>query len=161
MIHPSLRPAQSTCSALTRRLLQWFPGNSNVHEGLVVRVQDNDKFPWWGCTGAVAVVPVNFSGSTARAGKVTAQSVVWPGVTAPPKLPPSICPPGKANCHAKLWGAIDPRIAYRPATRTYFLGWDNCSQGCSYRQTQLSTTKNPYDPSSWKHHGPHRQVEAT
>ena len=113
-------------------LLKWFPGNGkNVHEGLVVRVQDNDKYPWWGCTGAVAVVPVNFSGSAARAGKVTAQSVVWPGVAAPPKLPPSICPPGKANCPAKLWGAIDPRIAYRPATQTYFLGWDNCSQGCS------------------------------
>ena len=127
------------------------------------------EYPWWGAAGAIAIVPVNFStdGKTATAGHVKDTSIVWPGVAAPPTLPASICnatgQKAPSQCYAcdlrnpdnkRCWGAIDPRIAYHRATKTYHLGWDNCSQDCSYRQTQLSTTKNPYDHTSWVHHGP-------
>ena len=148
----------------------WFPSNgAGVPEGLVVRVQDNNRYPWWGAAGAVAIVPVNFStdGKTATAGHVKDSSVVWAGVAAPPALPASICnatgQKSPSQCHAcdlrnadnmRCWGAIDPRIAYHTATKTYHLSWDNCSQDCSYRQTQLSTTQNPYDHTSWQHRGP-------
>ena len=149
----------------------WFPGNgAGVQEGLVVRVQDNNKYPWWGAAGGVAIVPLNVSadGMAMELGRqLTDADICWPGVAAPTPLPTSICNatgqkapsqceacamhnPDRSNC----WGAIDPRIAYRPATKTYHLGWDNCSQDCGYRQTQHSTTTDPYSHTSWVHHGP-------
>ena len=60
----------------------WFPGNgADVPEGLVVRIQDNNRYPWWGAAGALAIVPVNFSGDgkAAAAGHVKNASIVWPG----------------------------------------------------------------------------------
>jgi len=132
----------------------YFPSNgADVPAGLVVRVQDDVQYPWWGAAGAVAIVPVNFSadGTTATAGHVKDSSIVWPGVAAPPALPASICnatgQKSPSQCHAcdlrnpdnsRCWGAIDPRIAYRPATKTYHLGWDNCSQDCSCKMVMLS-----------------------
>ena len=67
--------------------------------------------------GALAVVGVNLSAPEPHiAGVVAESSVLWAGVS-----PPS---------HVERWGAIDPRIAFRPpwANRKeglYYLTWDN------------------------------------
>eukprot|EP01046_Picozoa_sp_COSAG06_P011139 COSAG06_NODE_628_length_13649_cov_20.848930_4_plen_250_part_00 len=71
--------------------------------------------------------------------KVTAGSVVWPGVRAPK--------PDERS------GALDPRIGYRPETQTYYIAFDNGTESCAYRQTQLSTTSDPFNQSPWVHHG--------
>ena len=93
-----------------------------MQEGLVVRVQDNLKYPWWGALGAVAIVPLNVSadGMAMQVGRqLTDADIVWPGVTAPPALPASICnasgqkaPSQCSACdlrnpdNSRCWGAI-------------------------------------------------------
>jgi predicted GH43/DUF377 family glycosyl hydrolase len=79
-------------------------GGSGSRAGLVVRVQDEVLHPEWANAGAIAVVGVSLSadGRTMTPGNVTQAAVVWAGVTAP-----------TVN---EVWGAIDPRIAYYPAT---------------------------------------------
>eukprot|EP00664_Eupelagonemidae_sp_cell27_P003381 gene3381-3060_t len=89
--------------------------------------------------GAIAVVRAAMSGRALSAGDVTAAAVTWPGVAAP--------------LRTQAWGAADPRAAYRAATGTYYLTWDNCTNYCAYRQTQLSTTADPFDKAAWTHHG--------
>lgn len=118
----------------------WFPGNGNgVSEGLVVRVGAWVKHPEWTSSGALSIVACDFNTSVPTVDKVTAGSVVWPGVRAP-----------KSD---ERWGALDPRIGYRPETQTYYLAFDNGTDSCAYRQTQLSTTSDPFNQSSWVHHG--------
>ena len=68
----------------------------------------------------------------------------WPCNRTNPKNGDQLCP---------HWGAIDPRIAYHPKTQRYYLAWDNCTNYCSFRQTQLSSTLDPYDHTAWVHHG--------
>ena len=89
----------------------WFPGNgADVPEGLVVRVGAWKTHPEWTSSGALAVIPCNFTPAVPTTGKVTAEAVVWPGVRAP--------------APDERWGALDPRIGYRPETQTYYLAWD-------------------------------------
>ena len=117
----------------------WFPGNgADVSEGLVVRVGAWKAHPEWTSSGALAVVSCNFSTSVPMTGKVTADTVVWPGIRAP--------------APDERWGALDPRIGYWPETQTYYLAFDNGTDSCGYRQTQLSTSKDPFNSSSWTHH---------
>ena len=52
------------------------------------------------------------------------------------------------------WGALDPRIAYRPRTKEYYLTWDNCTFECAFRSSLLSVSKDPFDHSSWTLVGP-------
>jgi hypothetical protein len=69
--------------------------------------------------------------------------VTWSGATPPP------------HANTSRWGAVDPRIRFRPADKTYYLTWDNCTANCyPHRNTLLSTTKNPADPNGWTLHGP-------
>lgn len=104
----------------------WFPSPSpGQPDGLIVRVVECNAnhhtctgvpHPEWTNAGALVVVGANLS----AAGPPTAEVVTLAGVTwagaAPP--PPSTGP---------RWGAADPRLAYRPADRTYYLTWDNCT----------------------------------
>ena len=113
----------------------WFPANGNVSEGLVVRVQDKHFYHH-----SIAIVAANLSSSHPTTERVTPESICWPGFAPPPKN--------------SFWGPIDPRIAYRPATKLYYLSWDNATNGCAFRQTQLSTSPNPFNHTSWNHHGP-------
>ena len=117
----------------------WFPARGAVSEGLVVRLWDGAMHPEWTAAGALAVVPARLSAPPYTTGKVTNASVVWPGVAAP--------------LRSERWGAADPRIAYDPASKQYVLAWDNCTNYCSFRQTQISTSADPHDPASWTHHG--------
>ena len=112
----------------------WFPSNGDVSEGLVVRVEDKHFYHH-----SIAIVAANLSSSHPTTERVTPQSIFWPGITPPPKN--------------SFWGPIDPRIAYRQATKLYHLSWDNATNGCAFRQTQLSTSPNPFDHESWDHHG--------
>jgi predicted GH43/DUF377 family glycosyl hydrolase len=111
-------------------------------KGLVVRVQDEKKHPEWANAGAITIVSVNISkeGMLVPAA-VTEDSVVWPGIDAPKRE------------LKEVWGVIDPRIALDPLTGTYYLTWDNCTRNCVKRQTMLSTTRTPFDHSSWQLHG--------
>jgi len=93
-----------------------------VQEGLVVRVQDNLRYPRWGALGAVAIVPliVSADAMAMQVGRqLTDADIVWPGVTAPPALPASICnvsgqkaPSQCSACdlrnpdNSRCWGAI-------------------------------------------------------
>merc|ERR1712226_148540 len=101
-------------------------GGDSVDEGLVVRVMDIDKHPEWSYIGAVAIVRANFNTTVPTVEKVTEATVTWAGIPAPKK--------------EERWGAADPRIAYRPDTKTYYLAFDNCTNMCGFRQTLLSTS---------------------
>ena len=84
----------------------WFPTNGDdVPEGLVVRVGAWVTHPEWTSSGALSIVGCEFNASVPTVDKVTADSVVWPGVRAP-----------RTN---ERWGALDPRIGYRAETQTY------------------------------------------
>lgn len=65
------------------------------------------RHPEWANAVAITIVRAKLSaaGMVLTAGEVTEASVVWPGVSAPPR---------STDPH---WGAIDPRIAYRPANQ--------------------------------------------
>ena len=57
----------------------------------------------------------------------------------------------------EMWGAVDPRVTYRPYNKLYYVTWDNCTKHCwPQRITYLSTTINPYSSmeEEWKFHGP-------
>ena len=53
------------------------------------------------------------------------------------------CRPGCTCLYFRLcgWGAIDPRIRYRPKTHEYYLTWDNCTFECAFRSSMLSVSK--------------------
>ena len=131
----------------------WFP-TQDGGDGLIVRnVECSDDHhtctgvahPEWTNAGALAVVHAALSGTAApTAEPVTEGSVFWAGT------------PGPAHGGDKgLWGAADPRCAYREADKTYYLTWDNCTRNCyPHRTTLLSTTKTPFDHNSWTLHGP-------
>lgn len=127
----------------------WFPPPSSqqgLPEGLMVRLVDFVKHPEWANAGALAVVPVKFdpSNKPLLAQHVTQNMVTWAGAEKKDG------PRGQEE-----WGAVDPRIVYRPKTQQYYLTWDNCTKNCwPQRITYLSTTSNPYDPHAWTLHGP-------
>jgi predicted GH43/DUF377 family glycosyl hydrolase len=125
----------------------WFPSSQQgLPEGLMVRLVDLVQHPEWANAGALAVVPVKLDPNSKPllAQHVTQNMVTWAGA----KDGPSIV--GK-----EVWGAVDPRIVYRPKTQQYYLTWDNCTKNCwPQRITYLSTTSNPYDPHAWTLHGP-------
>jgi predicted GH43/DUF377 family glycosyl hydrolase len=118
-----------------------FPaGAGRTIGGLVVRVQDEKLHPEWANAGALAFVASSVSPrGWISAATVTAADVAFPGV-APPAA-------------GEVWGVIDPRIAYRPTTKKFYLTWDNCTKNCVSRQTMLSTSSDPFNHSSWKYHG--------
>jgi predicted GH43/DUF377 family glycosyl hydrolase len=122
----------------------WFPSQQGLPEGLMVRLVDFVQHPEWANAGALAVVPVKMdpNNKPLLAQYVTQSRVTWAGAKDGPQ--------GK-----EVWGAVDPRIVYRPKTQQYYLTWDNCTKNCwPQRITYLSTTSNPYDPHAWILHGP-------
>lgn len=139
----------------------WFPlpqHQSPISEtdGLVVRVVEcnpnhhscaNASHPQWTNAGALAVVQANLSGNLSNfvptVEHVSMEQIRWPGVQPPPQS------------NVSLWGAADPRIAFRPSNQQYYLTWDNCTQNCyPQRETLLSTTTDPFNSSAWTCHGP-------
>lgn len=121
-------------------------------DGLIVRVVEcnpdhhacpNATHPEWTNAGALTAVHATLSDDKVNAQFISESNVFWAGVSPPPRA------------NHSLWGAADPRIAYRKADSTYYLTWDNCTQNCyPTRSTLLSTTKNPFDHTSWTCHGP-------
>jgi predicted GH43/DUF377 family glycosyl hydrolase len=134
----------------------WFPTSaetSTTLDGLIVRVQEDWRSPnathrEWTDTGALAVIIANLtSGETDF---INESSIFWPGVNAPPPLTHE-CEHAHPLCS---WGAIDPRISYRPHTQEYYLTWDNCTFECASRSSMLSVSKNPFNHDSWVFVGP-------
>ena len=127
----------------------YFAG-PNGTDGLVVRVVEcnadhhpcvNQSHPEWTNAGALVVVPANLSATPPTAARVTSATVTWGGAPPPP------------HSDGPLWGAADPRLAFHNGT--YFMTWDNCTQNCyPVRITQLSTSRDPFDPLGWTWHGP-------
>ena len=118
-----------------------------------MRVQEdwrlpNATHPEWTDTGALTVVRADVKKGTAQ--HINASLVFWPGTAAPPRLG-HVCTQPRPLCG---WGAIDPRIRYRPKTRTYYLTWDNCTFQCTFRSSMLSVSKDPFNASSWTLVGP-------
>ena len=133
----------------------WFPPpeGSSAADGLVVRVVEcnpnhhscpNATHREWSNAGAITVIPAGLPLDGPLTAKyINASAVTWAGAAAPP------------HANSSRWGAADPRIAYRPADKTYYLAWDNCTQNCyPHRNTMLSTTSDPFDPDGWTFHGP-------
>lgn len=125
----------------------WFPppAGSTAADGLIVRVQEmwqlpNATHPEWTDTGALTVVPADLQAGTV--GHINQSRVFWAGTNPPPRV----------NQHE--WGAIDPRIVYRPKTAEYYLTWDNCSFECGFRSSLLSISTTPFDHDSWTLVGP-------
>jgi predicted GH43/DUF377 family glycosyl hydrolase len=81
---------------------------------------------------------------------IAAKNVFWAGVDAPPRID-HICEHPHPLCG---WGAIDPRIRYRPKTQEYYLTWDNCTFECAFRSSLLSVSKDPFNHKSWTLIGP-------
>jgi predicted GH43/DUF377 family glycosyl hydrolase len=131
----------------------WFPPpkGSSAADGLIVRVQEDcmpdcgagATHPEWSDIGAITVVAADIAAGTVN--HINQSSVFWPGTPAPRH---SDAPTRDG------WGALDPRIIYRPKTEEYFLTWDNCSFECSFRSSLLSVSKNPFDHESWTFVGP-------
>lgn len=135
----------------------WFPPpeGSAESDGLVVRVVEcspnhhkcpNATHPEWSNAGALTIVAAKLPAAgeaPLSAAHVKESMVTWGGTAAPPRS------------NTSRWGAADPRMTYRPADKTYYLTWDNCTQNCyPHRRTMLSTSKNPFDPAAWTFHGP-------
>jgi hypothetical protein len=107
----------------------WFPppAGSEAPDGLIVRVQENWRnpnatHPEWTDTGALTVIRANLQAGTAQ--YIDAGRVFWAGTSAPPHIDHDhVCEHPHPLCG---WGAIDPRIRYRPKTQEYYLTWDNC-----------------------------------
>ena len=106
----------------------WFPAppGSGASDGLIVRVQENWRsanatHPEWTDTGALTVVKADLQTGTAE--HVDEALVFWAGTSAPPRID-HLCEHPHPLCG---WGAIDPRIRYRPKTQEYYLTWDNCT----------------------------------
>jgi predicted GH43/DUF377 family glycosyl hydrolase len=130
----------------------WFPPpkGSGVADGLIVRVQENctpectpeshATHPEWADLGAVAAVTANLTAGTTE--YIDNGLVFWGGATPPP------------HSSQPQWGAIDPRVAFRPATGEYFLAWDNCTYECRERVSVLSVSKDPFNHASWELVGP-------
>lgn len=122
----------------------WFPPplGSGAADGLIVRVQENWRLPnathpEWTDTGALTAVRADTQKGTAD--HINASLVFWPGTAAPPHQDHNhICVKPHPYCS---WGAIDPRIAFRPETEEYYLTWDNCTFECAYRSSMLSISK--------------------
>ena len=124
----------------------WFPRHNTMGEemrdGLVVRLVDMEKHPEWSNAGALAIIRASMKENRIWAEHITEDHVTWEG---------SKFHPSKDG----QWGAVDPRITYRPDNQMYYLTWDNCTKNCwPQRITYLSTTRNPFDPSAWTLHGP-------
>ena len=102
----------------------------------------------WTDTGALTVVRADVQKGTAE--HINASLVFWPGTSAPPHLN-NLCEKPHPYCS---WGAIDPRIRYRPKTQEYYLTWDNCTFECAFRSSMLSISKDPFDHASWTLVGP-------
>ena len=116
----------------------WFPPpqGSGVSDGLIVRVQEdwrspNATHPEWTDTGALAVVTADLQSGTAE--HINASLVFWAGTSPPPPVG-HLCEHPHPLCG---WGAIDPRISYRPKTQEYYLTWDNCTFECVFRSSLL------------------------
>jgi predicted GH43/DUF377 family glycosyl hydrolase len=125
----------------------WFPApnGSVAADGLIVRVQEdwdrpNATHPEWTDTGALTAVRADLAAGTAE--YIDQGLVFWAGTPAPPRV----------NAHE--WGAIDPRIRYRPSTGEYYLTWDNCTYECGFRSSLLSVSRDPFDHDSWALVGP-------
>jgi|EP01047_Picozoa_sp_COSAG01_P073399 hypothetical protein len=135
----------------------WFPppAGSAASDGLIVRVQENWRLPnathpEWTDTGALTAVSANLQAGTAQ--HIAEGLVFWPGTSAPPRMDHAhVCKRPHPLCS---WGAIDPRISFRPATREYYLTWDNCTFECAFRSSMLSISKDPFDHESWTLVGP-------
>lgn len=133
----------------------WFrpPPGRKARDGLIVRVQENWRSPGathpeWTDTGALTVIEADLDAGTA--GHIDETRVFWPGTNAPEKMNHT-CEHPHPLCS---WGAIDPRIQYRPKTGEYFLTWDNCSFECAFRSSMLSISEDPFDKQSWTLVGP-------
>jgi hypothetical protein len=122
----------------------WFPPplGSGATDGLIVRVQENWRLPnathpEWTDTGALTAVRADTHKGTAE--HINESLVFWPGTAAPPHQDHNhVCVKPHPYCS---WGAIDPRVAYRPETGEYYLTWDNCTFECAYRSSMLSVSK--------------------
>ena len=132
----------------------------NQGEGLLVRVVDYERHPEWSDAGAIAVVPVSFidgqNGTNTNivvpkltSSHVTEEMITWLGTTGNTNNSDT------SNATAtSIWGAVDPRVTYRPYNQMYYVTWDNCTKHCyPQRITYLSTTTNPYNSSLWIFHG--------
>ena len=146
----------------------WFPspisssgrGGQQQHdqqggggEGLLVRVVDYNRHPEWSDAGAIAVVPVSLlaeHNGPLTSAHVSEDRITWLGTAGNTNDNNDI----NHNSSTTIWGAVDPRVTYRPYNQMYYVTWDNCTQHCwPQRITYLSTTTNPYNSSSWTFHG--------
>ena len=125
----------------------WFPApiGSGATDGLIIRVQEDWRspsatHPEWTDTGALTAVMASLEHGTVE--HIDQGLVFWAGTRAP------------ARVDRHEWGAIDPRIRYRPHTGEYYLTWDNCTFECAYRRSLLSVTRDPFDHTSWDLVGP-------
>ena len=89
-----------------------------------------------------ALTAVTADMKTGKTEHIGEDLVFWGGTSPPPHV----------NKHE--WAALDPRIRYRPATKEYYLTWDNCTFECGFRTSLLSISKNPFDSHSWEFVGP-------
>jgi hypothetical protein len=134
-------------------------GAGGAADHLIVRVQEDWRSPnathrEWTDTGALALVAADLRAGTVE--HISAANVFWPGTRAPPPVArPCVAPHPLCG-----WGAIDPRLTYRAATREYYLTWDNCTFECAYRSSMLSVSTDPLGGSggssnaSWELVGP-------
>lgn len=126
----------------------WFSTVTNLEEdvedGLIVRLVDWDRHPEWANAGAIAIVRANLRQDDKKpmtSARITEQMVTWAGSDSKPSS-------------SQVWGAVDPRMTYRPYNQQYYLTWDNCTKNCwPQRKTYLSTSPNPLDPDLWTFHG--------
>ena len=133
----------------------WFPPppGSGISDGLIVRVQENWRLPnathpEWTDIGALTVVKADLEAGTVE--HIDEDLVFWAGTSAPPRMD-HLCEHPHPLCS---WGALDPRISYRPKTKEYYLTWDNCTFECAFRSSLLSVSKDPFNHESWSLVGP-------
>ena len=129
------------------------PGSDPAKDSLIVRIQENWRLPnathpEWTDTGALVAVKADLARGTVE--HIHEGLVFWPGTSPPPQHQP-LCTKPHPLCG---WGAIDPRVTYRPKTLEYYLTWDNCTFECAFRSSMLSVSKDPFNHESWTLVGP-------
>ena len=120
-------------------------GAGGAADHLIVRVQEDWRSPnathrEWTDTGALALVAADLQAGTVE--HISAANVFWP--TGAAGAPPPVAAPCVAPHPLCGWGAIDPRLTYRPASREYYLTWDNCTFECAFRTSMLSISADPF-----------------
>jgi len=121
----------------------WFPGRSEQEQdGLVVRVGNNTRQPWFTGFAVVRRLPGSQAFDHVDSSKmlIDCENMNF----------------SKGHPTALRPCADDPRILYRAADKTYYMTYQN-SSGLEYGSTRITwigTSKTPWEPMSWTFYSP-------